>query len=119
MYYARTEYSSICKYAYRHSVVVGKLVKQQRGDEAGGVNERVSGHPRVCARRVSLSEGGRRYCYIRQPEMASWNLAQLAEALVRARLLSGKQAEEAGGGRSHVHAYTRAIHSRLEAAQLR
>lgn len=41
----------------------------------------------------NMSDGGRRYCYIRQPEMAAWNLQQLADALVRARLLSGKQAK--------------------------
>jgi len=45
----------------------------------------------------NLSDGGRRYCYIRQPEMAAWNLTQLAEALVRARLLSAKEAEAACG----------------------
>jgi uncharacterized protein YdiU (UPF0061 family) len=27
----------------------------------------------------NMSDGGRRYCYIRQPEMAAWNLQQLAQ----------------------------------------
>ena len=45
----------------------------------------------------NMSDGGRRYCYIRQPEIVAWNIQQLAEALVRARLLSAEQAREAIG----------------------
>ncbi|KAI8475947.1 MAG: hypothetical protein J3K34DRAFT_453224 [Monoraphidium minutum] len=39
-------------------------------------------------------QSGRRYCYRNQPEMAQWNCAQLANALLAAELVGKEEAEE-------------------------
>ena len=41
----------------------------------------------------TTDEDGRRYCYANQPQVALWNLAQLANALLSAALLSRDEAQ--------------------------
>lgn len=61
------------------------------------------------------SDPAGRYAFDRQPEVAMWNLAQLARALIAAQLISMEQAETvlAGFGEAHIDRYVELMAEKL------